>query len=294
MSKEIIFKSEFELIEAPRKLIEHVAKKRLELAVDISNPTKINSADRKEFLSLIAKEIKLRVEAIDDHAFYIGKLLFEAKQILPHGEYESWVEGNIPYISRSTAHNCKRVYEAFALSPTAVRSLKKSILYFISSPQCNEELKQAYLGCEFIDKTVSATKLRQISIRMNKGELSIGDEEVQKIIKAKEADIKKGYYISVLCDFSKYVEQINKKVRQIYVGTPIISTDNLQIKQKYDDGLYSIVDSCIQDIVDRIKKTSETLQQMVGADEEGDGLSSKVEQVDEPVLSQNLFKRRKV
>src|SRR5699024_12724772 len=42
----------------------------------------------------------------------IGKRLVEAKEILPHGEWGSWLEGAVDY-SQSTANNLMKIYEEY-------------------------------------------------------------------------------------------------------------------------------------------------------------------------------------
>lgn len=293
MNKDMLPANEFELIEPPQKLIEKVAQRRMAMALDISNPSKIKSADKRQFLSLIAEEMKLRVEAINDHIFYIGKLLSEAKQVLNHGDYEPWVKENFPSISRSTANNCTRVYKTFAFAPHAVRDLPRSLLYYLSSSKCDEELREAYLASEFVDRTTSSQALRQLLIKVHKGEIDLESDEAQTLVKSFESNIKKGQYLKILHELEQRAEQAQTKIRQIYASTPLIPTNNTATNGENNSELYPYVSSCIQNIMDTIKEASTKLQ----GDALQDGVSNeKRSEVNKAVKTSqpsDLFKRRK-
>ena len=66
---------------------------------------------REDYLDSIAKEIKARAGLFKLQSFEIGRLLVDAKALLPHGEFDAWVKEKIS-LSKSTVINCMRGYKA--------------------------------------------------------------------------------------------------------------------------------------------------------------------------------------
>ena len=84
--------------------------------------------DKKRILN-IQSDIELKLIHIKTNVYEIGKLLFRAKGILPHGKFQKWVEETfgreLPY---STAACYKGIYEIFKDNPKTVKLLPLNFL----------------------------------------------------------------------------------------------------------------------------------------------------------------------
>ena len=52
------------------------------------------------YIGSVIEEINVRAKALRHQAFEIGRLLYDVKELLPHGEFHSWVENNLPFSKR--------------------------------------------------------------------------------------------------------------------------------------------------------------------------------------------------
>lgn len=76
-------------------------------------PSKLTpgSKNTQRYLDSVAKEINHRGEALKYQIFERGKLLCDAKNLLPHGKFGNWVETKTIF-SIETARNFRHVYTA--------------------------------------------------------------------------------------------------------------------------------------------------------------------------------------
>lgn len=222
MTGELLTEDLFVLRETPQKMIDNIKNKRLQLGVDLSDPGNIPKSNQAKYLDLIVDEIRLRTSIAGEQVFYIGQLLYEAKKLLPHGGYEKWIERYLQNISLSTAKNFRDVYETFALAPNSIRLLQKSILYFLSSDKCNEQLKDAYLNAEEVNTSITLKEVMALSVKMNKQELTIDSPEVSRFINLEQDRIKLRKYADSLFSLKEMVLEFLSDVTQIHKSNPIM------------------------------------------------------------------------
>ena len=110
-------------------------------------PVETLSADEMEFMDHAANEIKKRIGLIKQNIFEIGKILYEVKMMLGRNGKESfmnWVDKNFEF-SHRTATNYMNVYKFCAATPEIANMFNTSVLYKISSPTFNKDLRNALI-----------------------------------------------------------------------------------------------------------------------------------------------------
>lgn len=135
-----------------------------------------------EYLESIKNELQQRSRSFKFQIYEIGKLLYEAKQQLPHGEFKPWVESNFEHGYR-TAHNCMKVYLACMGNPEVVEYFNPSCLYIISKPSFPDDLREALFDNVKGPAEVDKKELIELSMKYKNGEISTEDEEVQRVLK---------------------------------------------------------------------------------------------------------------
>lgn len=253
MTGELLTEDSFVLRETPQKMIDNIKNKRSQLGIDLSNPANIPKKKQAEYLDLIIDEIRLRTSVAGEQVFYIGQLLYEAKQLLPHGSYEKWIERYLPNISLSTAKNFRDVYETFALSPNSIRHLQKSILYFLSSDKCNEQLKEAYLNAEEVDTSISLKELTALSVKMNRQELTIDSPEISRFIHLEQNRIKLHKYATSLHLLKDKVIQFLSDVTLIHNSNPVMPVPSNEQENDDDAKHFEEMNSFASDILAQIE-----------------------------------------
>lgn len=246
------------LRETPQKEIDHIRNKRSEMGIDVSRRKDVPQDKRVQYLNLIVDEIRLRTSVASEQIFYIGQLLHEAKQLLAHGNYENWIERHLENISISTAHNCRRVYETFALSPSSIQKLPKSILYFLSSNECDEQLREAYLNAEEVDSSVTLKELKTISVKMSKGDLTIESPEVLSVVHEEQGRIKARQYSRALYLLKERAEQFVHDITQIHNSNPIMAIPSAEPLGEDETTSFEGLRAFASDVLTRIDELLET------------------------------------
>ena len=115
------------------------AKQQTELQEFYQDSTKYEKSE----LLKIQTEIETRIINIKRDIFQIGKLLFRAKKILPHGTFQKWIEdtfqNELPY---STAHFYMRVFETFKDKQKSVQYIPTKYLLMMVSGDFPHDVKE--------------------------------------------------------------------------------------------------------------------------------------------------------
>jgi len=142
---------------------------------------------REEYLDSIKQELQIRSQVFKYQIYEMGKLLYEAKKILPHGKFQPWLDNNFDFGYR-TAHNFMKVYIACIGHPEVVKYFNQSCLYVISRPNFPKDLRQALFDGVKGHIDIKEKDIVQIALKYKNGELQISDKEVQDLLK-KQRDI---------------------------------------------------------------------------------------------------------
>lgn len=71
----------------------------------------------------------------------MGKLLCEAKELLPHGSFGNWIDAEFG-LSSDTAQNFMRVFLAFEKPNFSVFAVAPSVLYELAKPSVSDETRE--------------------------------------------------------------------------------------------------------------------------------------------------------
>jgi hypothetical protein len=133
------------------------------------------------YIDSIREELSLRGKALKYQLYEIGRLLWEVKRLIPHGEFKPWVEEYFEHSYR-TALNCTRVYRACMGRPELVEYFQPSCLYIIAAPNFPPDLREALLKNAKGPVDVSKAKLVEVTLKYKRDEIGIEDPEVQSLL----------------------------------------------------------------------------------------------------------------
>ena len=180
--------------------------------------------NKEEYLDSLAEELKDRSRALKHQLFEIGRLIYEAKKILPHGEFKKWINLNFQH-GYKTSYNCMRVYIACLGNPSIVEFFNPSCLYIIAKPSFPEDLREALFEGIKGPVDVSVKELIEVTQKYKNGEISLESEEIQNLLIAQQNfSIWKKYQIEVEL-IGKCINQQIEKINNIsisYLSHPLI------------------------------------------------------------------------
>jgi len=102
-----------------------------------------NDQNNPQHLKLIEKEIEFRIRDSRRQIFELGGLFHRAKKMLGHGRFQKWLEQFD--FSYQTANNFMNVYLRCCGHPEVLDYLKPSVLYRLSAPNFNDDLREYIL-----------------------------------------------------------------------------------------------------------------------------------------------------
>jgi DUF3102 family protein len=137
---------------------------------------------RGEYLDSIKEELKIRSQGFKFQIYEMGKLLWEAKKILPHGKFIAWINENFEFCYR-TAFNFIKVYRVCMGHPEVVKYFNPSCLYVISKPDFPQDLRAALFNGVKGPVDIKEKDLVQLALNYKNGKLKTTDKEVQDILK---------------------------------------------------------------------------------------------------------------
>lgn len=108
--------------------------------------TKSNASTEKPSLEMLTVEIKFHLNQMGYHVIEVGKLLIQAKELVPHGEWANWLQNNFNLTDRS-ARRFMQIVERFGKTVDVDRfrlfdlsTLKPSTLIeLLALPEGDEE-----------------------------------------------------------------------------------------------------------------------------------------------------------
>ena len=204
------------------------------------DPSNLKKEKVQKYIDSIRDEINLHMTAMRYQVYEIGRLLYEVKKLLPHGEFDSWIEGNFAF-SKSTALNFMNVYTACMGCPELVEYFKPSALYEICAPRFPEDLKKELFENATGVYDINKKELLEVAFKWRNKEVNIDSPEVQSLLKRqKDQSFWKRYKIefdalkTALTGFKKKFKSLNDR----HIAFPLLNKkDNAK-----DDRYLEIVD----------------------------------------------------
>jgi hypothetical protein len=136
---------------------------------------------REEYLASVGEELQVRGRAVKYHIYEIGRLLCDAKRLLPHGEFQPWVEEHFEHSYR-TAKNCMHVYEVCMGQPEVLEYFSATCLEIICAPNFPADLRTALFENVKGPVAVNKKRLVQVGIKFRNGEIGIESPAVQELL----------------------------------------------------------------------------------------------------------------
>jgi len=99
--------------------------------------------EKKQKIYSIIREIDEKLTSIKRNIYEIGKLLYQAKIIIPHGQFQTWIENSfqkeLPY---STAYAYMKIYETFNKNVKTVSLLPVNLLMEMTRKKFPDRIRE--------------------------------------------------------------------------------------------------------------------------------------------------------
>jgi Tfp pilus assembly pilus retraction ATPase PilT len=136
---------------------EKIREKRLALFKD--------DRDSDKQLPLMADEIRARGGVIKRQIYETGQVLTEAKDLMEHGKFKSWIRDQEFDFSYQTANNFMNVYRTCLGRPDIAQTIPLSILYQIAGKGFPKDLREFILVNAGGLKKIKSKEIRDIQKR---------------------------------------------------------------------------------------------------------------------------------
>lgn len=180
-------------------------------------------------LNSLVSEIKFFENQAVVSYWEIGKRLAQAKEQVPHGEWERWIKDNLGYTKR-TAQRLIQVSEEYS-NTTTVSHLNFSKVLALTSIKDETEREEFVANNSVEDMTVRELKAE---IKDYKQKIEVQNTEIDKLknqkpkIIEKEVVVEPADYKMVLLDLDTTYERLNEADEQLKK----LQKDNEELKNK--------------------------------------------------------------
>ena len=222
----------------------------------------LTNEQRDTYLLSIKEELNARCKGLKHQIFEIGKLIFEVRTILPHGEFKPWINDNFEFCYK-TAHNYMRVYTVCMGNPELVKYFNPSSLYVISNPKFPGRLREALFEGVKGPVDIKKKDLVHLALKFKNGEIKITDKEIQDLlIKQRDTSLWEEYKFELNALnklISKSLERI-VEISRIQTLNPLIKTDTdeqEQIREEEQNKIIEQVEHCRDEIDVMLKELDE-------------------------------------
>lgn len=214
--------------------------------------------NNQEYLESLSMVLKYRSRALKHQLFEIGRLLYEAKKNLSHGEFKPWIESNFQQGYR-TATNCMNVYLACFGNPSVVEFFNPSCLYIIAKPSFPIDLREALFDGVKGPVDLQVKEIVEIGQKFKKGILTLESDEIQSLlVRQEKLSIWKRCY-----DELAMLENCIKKRFDIIQGIPKNHMVNPLLNDNYSgertDKEFNRMNEELIDMVDKISQMKERI-----------------------------------
>jgi hypothetical protein len=222
---------------------EEIRKQRLELFKD--DPR----SDKQ--LPLMAEEIRERGKAIKVQIYETAQVLTEAKDLMEHGKFKSWIRDQEFDFSYQTANNFMNVYRTCLGRPDLVQTIPASLLYQIASSGFPKDLREFILENADGLKKIKNKEIRNIQKRFKKKELSINSREVQALVEFREKNKQARAYAAEVTETIVQLEDLSKiiaKRSSTIAWPPFPGKDRTELTEKHAQQAEDLINDMIGDI----------------------------------------------
>lgn len=236
--------------------------KRLKDEREKSNRDRQTKLTREEYLDSIKDELQARSQGFKFQIYEMGKLLCEAKKILPHGQFQPWINDNFEFCYR-TAANFMKVYRACIGHPEVVKYFNSSCVYIICRTDFPPDLRQALFNGVKGHVDIKEKDIVKLALNYKNGKIKTTDKVVQDILKKqRDSSLWETYRIELEALNKLIASRLERieKLSTIHSVNPLIEkdTDEEQINRLEEEyKITSQIKSCIAKINLLIKEVDE-------------------------------------
>lgn len=229
------------------KSMYHKALKLEQLRV-IQSSNNFMSEHPKDFLDLLADEIKCRVKITQSEIFKIGEILVLAKKICQQNNlgFKDWIKDTFDF-SYETANNFMNVYtHCFGFRHIALK-MKPSLLYKVSSPSFPDELREWVFEKGNLSRITNG-ELTGLQQKFKKGGWEAVQEDVQELSQLGTSHN----------ELEGYFDQVEDVIRRIRIVS----------RKMLLQGFYDLDQEIIKELQEELDKAGDNLRnkkiQLVG------------------------------
>lgn len=169
-------------------------------------------------LPLMADEIRARGGVIKREMYEKGQVLTEAKPLIAHGKFKSWIAQEFDF-SYQTANHFMNVYRTCLGRRQVVETIPASILYQIASPGFPKDLREfIYTNADGLKK-IKSKIIKEISKRVKKGELPLDSPEVKGLVELRQKSKQSRAYAAELDEVFGKLEHLGKTISKLSSAT---------------------------------------------------------------------------
>lgn len=217
----------------------------------------ISGSEIDEYVKSVAEEINLRTKATTYTAFEIGKLLWDVKNLLPHGEFLKWISGNLA-ISPSSAQTYMRIYDCCMGVPEILGCFNLSILSEICTPRFPENLRELLFENVEGIFDVKREDLLILAFKFRNGTVKIDSEEVQNFLKIEKEKAEFNKYKSKLNSLKNILQKQHEEFKEL--NKKVTSYPILKKEDNAKNGKYFEIEEMLYRFINETNEMIETLQ----------------------------------
>lgn len=208
-------------------------------------------------LSRMAQEIRETNLSIKRDNLKIGRVLTEASQMLPHGQFHRWAKVECDF-SKSTAYNLINLYAVCCGQPDIVKKISPSVLYFIGSKKFPDKLRKHLLKNASILNDISNKAIRDVAKKFAHGELTLDSPEVEALL---QQDKQRNHLFRFQSRINKQLTTLKEFNDELKNMATEIEKWNLSPRsKKLKKQRMGRMGSNIKEMIDMLKKESDNIK----------------------------------
>ena len=218
------------------------------------NRSKMSDKEFDDYIGSVANEILLRLDTIKRNIFEIGRLLYDAKDLIDHGDFENWV-GDTLQMGIRTAENYINVYKHCMCTPELVNFFKPSILYQVCSPNFPKVLREELFSNATGEYDYKFKDFLAVVVKYKRGEITLESDEIKALLNKKRNCALKSRYIAELEGALRGVKKRFDVIKGLNRNGPpspveITSDDYLgKLYEKIEKQFYDFIKNITGDVI---------------------------------------------
>ncbi|MFW6170975.1 MAG: hypothetical protein ACODAD_10835 [Planctomycetota bacterium] len=210
VNKELTYDIAYELQELPDEAPLSAPEDHLSPIEDVVQEAPPSAPEVR--LSYIEYELRKRRDLDAINKFTIGQLYWQAKQLLPHGQFEKWADG-IDLYGRTARTEAMRIYEYCAGRPELAEKFAPTILTEMCRPRFPAEFRESLLNAGGFVGTQK--QLLHAAERISRGEWTVDSPQVKRLHRDLDRQVIQEHADQVWDDLEKRMKNAEKQLKKL-------------------------------------------------------------------------------